>query len=77
MPTGFIKLFMGSAFIALGVAGIVLLRRLNIGVERFASLPSDKALDLRAYRYMALALIFDTVGVIAGAIWAQDAWGRY
>lgn len=74
---GFIKLFMGSAFIALGIAGIVLLRRFNIGVERFSSLPSDKALDLRAYRCMALALIFDTLGVIAGAIWAQDAWGRY
>ena len=26
---------------------------------------------------MALALIFDTPGVVAGAIWALDAWGRY
>lgn len=74
---GFIKLFLGSAFIALGIGGIVLLRRANIGRERFAGLPSDKALDLRAYRCMALALIFDTLGVVAGAIWAQDAWGRY
>jgi ABC-type transport system involved in cytochrome c biogenesis permease subunit len=74
---GFLKLFLGCAFIALGVGCIVLLRRVNIGRDRFASLPSDKALDSRAYRCMALALIFDTLGVIAGAIWAQDAWGRY
>jgi ABC-type transport system involved in cytochrome c biogenesis permease subunit len=26
---------------------------------------------------MALALIFDSLGITAGAIWAQDAWGRY
>jgi ABC-type transport system involved in cytochrome c biogenesis permease subunit len=24
-----------------------------------------------------LALIFDTLGVVAGSIWAQDAWGQY
>jgi ABC-type transport system involved in cytochrome c biogenesis permease subunit len=74
---GFIKLFLDCAFIALGIGGIVLLRALNLGRERLAGLPGDKALDERAYRFMALALIFDTLGVVAGAIWAQDAWGRY
>ncbi|WP_407279494.1 cytochrome c biogenesis protein CcsA [Aromatoleum evansii] len=73
----FIKLFLGCAFIALGIAGIVLLRAADIGRSRFASLPDDKLLDARAYRFMALALIFDTLGIVAGAIWAQDAWGRY
>jgi ABC-type transport system involved in cytochrome c biogenesis permease subunit len=74
---GFIKLFLGSAFVALGIAGIVLLRAANLGRERFARLPDDKSLDGTAYRCMALALIFDTLGVVAGAIWAQDAWGHY
>ena len=74
---GFIKLFLGSAFIALGIAGIILLRSANIGRDRFAGLPSDNGLDERAYRFMALALIFDTLGVVAGSIWANDAWGRY
>lgn len=74
---GFLKLFMGAAFVALGIAGIVLLRALNIGRETFARLPADEALDGTAYRCMALALIFDTLGVVAGAIWAEDAWGRY
>lgn len=72
-----IKLFLGSAFIALGLAGIVLLRRLPFWSRRFAGMPDDAALDGRAYRFMALALIFDSLGIVAGSIWAQDAWGRY
>lgn len=74
---GLIKLFLGSAFIALGLSGIILLRKTAWGLDRFASLPSDQILDDRAYRFMAVALIFDTLGITAGAIWAQDAWGRY
>lgn len=73
----FIKLFLGAAFIALGMAGIVLLRAANVGRDRFSSLPDDDSLDGRAYRFMAVALIFDTLGIVAGAIWARDAWGRY
>lgn len=73
----FIKLFIGCAFVALAVAGIVLARRTAFGASRFESLPDDRALDERAYRFMALALIFDSMGVVAGAIWAKDAWGRY
>lgn len=74
---GFIKLFLGASFVALGIAGVILFRKAGIGVERFARLPDDKALDVTAYRCMALALVFDTLGIVAGAIWAQDAWGRY
>jgi ABC-type transport system involved in cytochrome c biogenesis permease subunit len=74
---GFIKLFLGSAFIALGLAGVILLRSIAFWRDRFAQMPSDPGLDERAYRFMALALIFDTLGVVAGGIWALDAWGRY
>lgn len=73
----FIKLFLGCAFIALGIAGIVLFRSAGIGISRFARLPDNLSLDKTAYRCMGLGLIFDTLGIIAGAIWAQDAWGRY
>lgn len=73
----FIKLFLGAAVVALGLGGIVLLRTIGIGRDRFAGLPSDAALDATAYRCMALALIFDTLGIVAGAIWANSAWGRY
>ena len=74
---GFIKLFLGSVFVSLGISGIVLLRAGNIGRSHFVRLPEDDALDDTAYRCMVLGLIFDTLGIVAGAIWAQDAWGRY
>lgn len=74
---GFVKLFLGCVFVALGISGIILLRAANIGRDRFANLASDEALDGTAYRSMALALIFDTLAITAGAIWARDAWGRY
>ncbi len=74
---GFIKLFLGSAFVALGIAGVILLRSAGLGANRFARLPHDRALDATAYRCMALALVFDTLGIVSGSIWAQDAWGRY
>jgi cytochrome c-type biogenesis protein CcsB len=40
-------------------------------------LPSAATLDLVAYRIIAFAFPIWTFAVIAGAIWAQSAWGRY
>jgi cytochrome c-type biogenesis protein CcsB len=40
-------------------------------------LPSAAALDRVAYRVIAFAFPIWTFAVIAGAVWAQDAWGRY
>ena len=49
----------------------------SCGHDRFLRLPADGRLDELAYRCMALGFIFETLMLIAGAIWAQDAWGRY
>ena len=40
-------------------------------------LPSSEILDTMAYRVIAFAFPIWTFAVIAGAIWAQEAWGRY
>ena len=74
---GFVKIFLGCAFVALGISGIILLRKVDVGTAQLARFPDDLSLDQTAYRCMALALIFDTLAITAGAIWAQDAWGRY
>jgi cytochrome c-type biogenesis protein CcsB len=74
---GFIKIFLGAAFFAVGIAVVILLRQANIAIDRLSRFPGNESLDDTAYRCMALALIFDTLGVVAGAIWAQDAWGHY
>lgn len=71
------KVFLGAVLVAVGIAGVVLLRDMGIGVARFARLPETARLDDLAYRFMALGLIFETLMLVAGAIWAQDAWGRY
>jgi cytochrome c-type biogenesis protein CcsB len=45
--------------------------------KRGGILPSAAALDRVAYRVIAFAFPIWTFAVIAGAIWAQEAWGRY
>jgi cytochrome c-type biogenesis protein CcsB len=40
-------------------------------------LPSAASLDKFAYRMNALVFPLWTFTIIAGAIWAQAAWGRY
>ncbi len=71
------KVFLGAVLVAVGISGVILLRRFEFGVRLFARLPDDARLDELAFRLMALGLVFDTLMLIAGAIWAQDAWGRY
>jgi cytochrome c-type biogenesis protein CcsB len=44
---------------------------------RASRLPSAQTLDRVAYRIIAFAFPIWTFAVIAGAIWAQEAWGRY
>ena len=69
------KIFLGCAVLAAGLSLVVLARRGRPGT--FRSLPGDQALDELAYRFMLIAFIFETLMLVAGAIWAQDAWGRY
>jgi cytochrome c-type biogenesis protein CcsB len=40
-------------------------------------LPSAASLDRTAYRVYAFAFPLWTFAVVAGAIWADSAWGRY
>ena len=42
-----------------------------------ARLPDAASLDRNAYRTYAFAFPLWTFAVIAGAIWAENAWGRY
>ncbi len=71
------KLFLGCALWALGLAGLLLLRRTRWGARRLLRLSDDAALDASAWRVMQVALLFESLMLVAGAVWAQDAWGRY
>ncbi|WP_375385560.1 c-type cytochrome biogenesis protein CcsB [uncultured Microbacterium sp.] len=47
------------------------------GPRFLRALPSAGALESLAYRFAILGFIFWTFTLIAGSIWANDAWGRY
>ena len=51
--------------------------QLRFPVTLGARLPAPETLDKVAYRTVAFAFPIYTFGVIAGAIWAEAAWGRY
>ncbi len=74
---GFGKVFLGAVLVAVGLAGVILLRRGAWGASRFQRLPANDRLDELGHRCLAIGFIFETLMLIAGAIWAQDAWGRY
>jgi cytochrome c-type biogenesis protein CcsB len=61
-----------------GVASILyLVRRAGRPAALAGRLPSADVLDRLAYRTTVVALPIYTFAVIAGAIWAEAAWGRF
>ncbi len=81
-----ITLAVGTYFVA-AVLGVVYLladrhaRRAAAGKASasaiMAKLPAPEVLDRLAYRTVMFAFPMWTFGIIAGAIWADQAWGRY
>ena len=49
----------------------------KLGTSIMERLPSANSLDKFAYRINAAVFPFWTFTIVAGAIWAGDAWGRY
>lgn len=74
---GFGKFFLGFCLIGTGLAGIILMRRVRAFEPWFRHMAADEVIDVHAWRFMLLALVFESLMLIAGAVWAQDAWGRY
>ncbi len=80
---------LGTAFFALAfslsVIQLMQARRERLVAENAAktgpgflrTLPGSDRLESLAYRFTIVGFILWTFTLIAGAIWAQDAWGRY
>jgi cytochrome c-type biogenesis protein CcsB len=47
------------------------------GLRFLRTIPNADALESLAYRFAIVGFIFWTFTLIAGSIWANDAWGRY
>jgi len=70
-----------AAVIASGIftvgAALSLLYLVRERISGPSRLPSGETLDRLAYRVHAFSFPIWTFAVIAGAIWAENAWGRY
>jgi ABC-type transport system involved in cytochrome c biogenesis permease subunit len=62
------KVFLGACLAATGLAVVALAGRAG---------PDPGAADVAIWRLMALAFVFQTLMLVAGAAWARDAWGRF
>ena len=64
------KLFLGCCLVASSLAAAALLRLGGTALR-------GPEIDQVAWRWLMLAFVFHSAMLIAGAVWAQDAWGRY
>lgn len=78
------KIFIGCVVVASSISLIVLMRcyaeRQELADNAtfyFPTMPATGALDELSARFMLVGFIFQTLMLIVGAVWAQDAWGRY
>jgi cytochrome c-type biogenesis protein CcsB len=75
---------LGTGFFAIGgglsIAQLLQARREAGGLKRvplLATFPSSEVLENIAYRVIVIGFAFWTFTLMAGAIWAERAWGRY
>ena len=71
------KLFLGLLLVAVTLGSVPLMRRLAWSAPGLRAAPDARRLDELAYRFAAFALVAHSLMLIVGAVWAQDAWGRY
>ena len=75
---------LATAFFALG-SGLSIYQLVRSRVDRgggsvprlMASLPDAQTLESLAYRLYVIGFVLWTFTLIAGAVWAERAWGRY
>ncbi|MBI4837961.1 MAG: c-type cytochrome biogenesis protein CcsB [Nitrospirae bacterium] len=73
----FAKVSTGAVIIALGTSVLYLLKGKKAENEFYRRLPSLEALDEFSYKFIGFGFIFWSITVAAGAIWANEAWGKY
>jgi len=77
----FANLAFGSLLVASGIAGLYILKERNSKSGNSSSfyekLPAQKVMDELMYQFVASGLLFLSIMIGAGAIWANQTWGRY
>lgn len=73
----FAKLAAGGIIIAVGCAVSYLLKEKKMASEFLKKLPSHEALNAYSFKFVGFGFIFWSITIAAGAIWANESWGRY
>lgn len=76
----FANLAFGAYVASFALAVAFLMKDAGVGhswqklLDRF---PEQDALDALTYRFVGAGFVFQTIMIASGAIWANEAWGRY
>ncbi len=70
------KIYLGLLLVAVALGAMPWLRRTRMGAVLARDVPPER-FDQLAHRFAGFAFVFDALMLIVGAVWAQDAWGRY
>lgn len=71
----FAKLAMASIMVSTAFSFFYIVKQRRPGA--LAALGAPDTLEDLGYRFLALSLLFQSVMIIAGAIWAHSSWGRF
>jgi cytochrome c-type biogenesis protein CcsB len=78
---GFASLGFGSVMVAAATAALYILKekQLNTGIQDsfYERLPGLRTMDDLMYHFVAMGFFALTIMIAAGAIWANQTWGRY
>ncbi|MCX9026031.1 MAG: c-type cytochrome biogenesis protein CcsB [Candidatus Methanoperedens sp.] len=76
---GFASIGFGSVMVAAATAALYILKEKHTGVQDsfYDRLPGLRTMDDIMYRFVAIGFFALTVMIAAGAIWANQTWGRY
>ena len=71
------KLYLGLLLVAAGLSTLAWRRATVLAPGAGTQAAGASSYDELAHRFSAFAFVFDSLMLVAGATWAQDAWGRY
>lgn len=73
----FAKLSYGSLLTAFGLAVLYLLRERRPDSAFMMRLPDQSIIDDFVFKLVAIGFVFLGIMIAAGAVWANESWGRY
>jgi cytochrome c-type biogenesis protein CcsB len=73
----FAKVATAAMVVGFALAIIYILREKGKELKAFKNLPHQPVLDDMMFRMVAVGFILWTIMIVLGAVWANEAWGRY